>query len=358
MKLSVWIVALLAASVAQADPKAKPPHGAKQITIDYTWQSFSSDEWHTKLEWNGSTYTAGKRTIDPKLIDALYASLTDLKDEAEELRCISHTDDYPAFKISVDGDEPVKISSESNCHAYVPWNITMGGKQRAQFSGDVYRALKPILVGADDRWKKGGNSPEASTYGGGEMVGLGEFDASSGKASGDAGKCAHSFETNPQAKLVLGDIKVTELQLGCDLGASKDCSAGEAQAAFEWQGLTTQLDIPCTNGVVTLPATASTALTELKAFVTSKPVRALVKLSTRPPRLWNRGSWNAEGDFDGAPILDWSPKSTTISARAFGQTLPVTFWKELGIDPKPLAKKHDGFFELELKLDFAGKRVK
>ncbi|HEX7701808.1 MAG TPA: hypothetical protein VF403_13815, partial [Kofleriaceae bacterium] len=125
-----------------------------------------------------------------------------------------------------------------------------------------------------------------------------------------------------------------------------------------WQGLTMQLDIPCTNGVVTLPATASTALAELKTFVMSKPVRALVKLSTRPPRLWNNGSWNAEGDFDGAPMLGWAPKSTTISARAFGQTLPVTFWKELGIDPKPFARKHDGFFELELHLDFAGKRVK
>jgi hypothetical protein len=358
MKHSVWVAALLAAGVVQADPKVKPPHGAKQLTIDYTWHSFSSDEWHTKIAWNGTTYAAGKRTIDPKLIDALYASLTDLKDEPEELRCISHTDDYPNFKISVDGDEPIKISSESNCHAYVPWNITIAGKQRAQFSGDVYRALQPILAGADDRWKKGGNSPEASTYGGGEMVGLGEFEASTGTSSGDAGKCAHSLETNPQAKLVLGDIKVTELQLGCDLGASKDCSADEAEAAFEWQGLTTQLDIPCTNGVVTLPATASTALTELKTFVMSNPVRALVKLSTRPPRLWNNGSWNAEGDFDGAPMLGWAPKSTTISARAFGQTLPVAFWKELGIDPKPFAKKHDGFFELELVLDFAGKRVK
>lgn len=43
-----------------------------------TWQSFSHDEWHTKIAWNGTGCAAGKRTIDAKLIDALYASLTDL----------------------------------------------------------------------------------------------------------------------------------------------------------------------------------------------------------------------------------------------------------------------------------------
>jgi hypothetical protein len=356
MKHSVWVCVVLAAGVAHAD-QPKPPHGAKHIAIDYTWHSFSSDEWHAKLEWSGSTYTVDKRTVDPKLVDALYASLTNLEDEPEPLRCISHTDDYPAFKIVVDGDEPITITTESNCHAYVPWNITTAGKAHVQFTGDVYRALKPILAAADDRWKKGGNSPDASMDLGVEMVGLGEYQAGKPSTS-DAGKCAHSLETNPQARLVLGDIKVKELQLGCNLAESADCSAGMIEATFAWQGLELQLEMPCTGGQVSMPTAQVSALTELQGFVTSKPVRSLVKLSSHAPRLWNNGTWSVEGDADGAPLLSWAPKTKVIDARAFGQTIPVTYWKELGLDIKPLLKKDNGFYELDVKLDFTGKRAK
>ena len=142
MKHSVWLIAL-AAGVASASPQAKPPHGAKRIAIDYTWHSFTSDEAHYKLAWNGTTYTAGKRTIDPALIEALYASLTNLRDAPDQLHCMSHTDDYPAFIVTIDGDEPLKIDSASNCHAYVPWNVARDGKQQVQFSGDIWRALHP-----------------------------------------------------------------------------------------------------------------------------------------------------------------------------------------------------------------------
>jgi len=356
MKHSVWVCALLAAGVVHAD-KPKPPHGAKSIALDYTWQSFSSDEWHAKVVWNGSTYKADKRTVDPKLIDALYASLTNLKDESEPLRCISHTDDYPAFKIVVDGDEPITITSESNCHAYVPWNITIGGKAHVQFNGDVYRALKPILAAADDRWKKGGNSPEASMGFGYERIGLGEYKAGTAPA-GDAGKCARSLETNAQARLVLGDIVVEELQLGCNLTESADCSAGHIGAAFVWKGLELEVELPCTNGQVSVAAPDVAAWTELQAFATSKPVRALVKLSSQPPRLSNNGEWNLQGDAEGAPDMSWTPKTKVIEARAFGETIPVTYWKELGLDIKPLMKKTNGFYELNVKLDFAGKRIK
>ena len=48
----------------------------------------------------------------------------------------------------------------------------------------------------------------------------------------------------------------------------------------------------------------------------------------------------------------------TIYDQADARRLVKRCLDELGIDPKPLAKKHDGFFELELVLDFAGKRVK
>ena len=59
------------------------------------------------------------------------------------------------------------------------------------------------------------------------------------------------------------------------------------------------------------------------------------------------------------PSLAWSPGTGVIHARANGdQTPSPAFWHELGIDPKPLVQKHDGFWEIDAHLDFAGKLVK
>jgi hypothetical protein len=357
MKHTVWIAAVLLAGGARADSKIKPPHGAQHVSIDYTWQSFTKDERHYKLAWNGTAYTADKRTIDPKLVDVLIGSLVNLRPAPDTLRCMSHTDDYPAFTIAIDGDDPVTIVSESNCHAYVPWNITRGGKHLVQFDGSIWRALSPLLAAADDRWKTGGNQPIATTTMGGEMVALGEYKAGD-PVTGDAASCAHSFETSPQAHAILGDaITVSELVLGCDLAASPDCTVGETEASVVWQGLSAQLDLPCTNGQVTMPPPLVASLTELKGFMASKPVRTLVKLASSPPRMWNNGNWAIDGGMT-APMLSWKPGTTTIEARSMGEKLSPAYWKELGIDAAKLATKRDGYVELDLKLDFSGKRVK
>src|SRR5512140_1255496 len=73
------VVGLLVVTSALAAP-AKPPHGAKKIRIEYRWVSFSRDQASYTLEWNGGTYTVGKRTVDGKLVDGLYKALTDLRE--------------------------------------------------------------------------------------------------------------------------------------------------------------------------------------------------------------------------------------------------------------------------------------
>src|SRR5579863_1366947 len=114
---------------------ARPPHGAKRVAIDYTYTSFHHDEKHYLIEWTADGYISGKRAIDGKVIDALYAALTELHDSDSEQRCISHTDDYPEFTVTVDGDEPLEVATKSNCHDNVPWNITRKGKRYAQYNG-------------------------------------------------------------------------------------------------------------------------------------------------------------------------------------------------------------------------------
>jgi hypothetical protein len=58
-------------------------------------------------------------------------------------------------------------------------------------------------------------------------------------------------------------------------------------------------------------------------------------------------------------MFDWDPKGNVIELRSLADNKPnAEFWRDLGIDPKPLIKQRDGFAELDIKVDFAGKLVK
>jgi hypothetical protein len=170
MRLAL-LITMLAVTVAHADD-AKPPSGAKRITIDYTFTSFHRNELHYKLEWNKTEYRAdNQKSVDPKLIEALYASLTGLREFDEDIRCISHTDDYPHFAITIEGDHPVTITTDSNCHANVPWNVTQNAKHYAQFNADIPKVVYKLLAAVDpDHWKGRADSPEAFTSLGMEIV--------------------------------------------------------------------------------------------------------------------------------------------------------------------------------------------
>jgi hypothetical protein len=347
--MKIALALLIMAGVAYA----KPPHGATRVVLDYTYASFHRAEHHYTLEWKDNGYVAGKRAVDAKLVAALYSALGDLREVDHELRCISHTDDYPSFTVTVAGDEPIIVGSESNCHGGVPWMIKKGDKYYAQFSGAAGRAVRALFAAADpDTWKDGGDSPEASTAFGGEPVGL---DQLPGK---DAAACAKAFESDARALKALGEnVHVSELELGCDLSQSADCTKTFAEAAFLWLGVKTQLEFSCTGGK---PDGFEPALAEARKFLASKPVRAMVKiLGHDAPRTWKMGGWQLEGGSEG-PMLGYDPKSGRISARAFGGNDPpaAAFWKELGIDAKKLSKKDDSWYEVNATLDLAGKLVK
>ncbi|HEY0254825.1 MAG TPA: hypothetical protein VGC41_25040 [Kofleriaceae bacterium] len=358
--MKVAVVVLLLAGTAFADPKAKPrsPHGVTKIQIDYAWMSFSSDKWNATLTWDGAAFVSDKKKkkVDPALVEALYTAVNGGRTEPEPRSCISHTDDYPHFQITIEGDEPLTFGSDSNCHAYIPWNITRGAKLSVQYTGDAWKGLAPLLAATDEKWKKAGNSPMASTGLGGERVDLGSYIASKGSSGGDAPACAKSFETSPQVKVLFGDgIKVEEVYLGCDLGSSADCSAASATMLFGWQGIRAQLDVPCTGGVVGRPAALNDQIGEVKKLLASKPVRALVRNSTDPVRLyWNQG-WHLDG---GMTNVDWEPKTTTMNFRWSGQTPATSLWADIGIDVKALTKKNYGWLSVDVKLDFTGKIVK
>ena len=362
MRVAV-LVTMLGSTLASAD--GKPPAGASKITIDYTYRSFHSNELHYTLEWNKSAYRSDtKVVVDGKLIEALYASLTDLKPFDDDIACISHTDDYPKFTIAIEGDSPVVINSESNCHANVPWNVIENGKHSAQLTGAIPKAVYKLLAAVDSKhWSGRADAPDASTSFGTEIVAIGEFRRGSHPGNAAATACVHEVETSAKVKQVFGESpQVRELNLGCDLGQSKDCARLVAESEFGWDGVALQIELPCTKGIVDIAAPLAAQIAELRTFVDSKPMRTLVRLSGKEaPRVWNNGEWTSEGQFDDAPMVAFTPGKKTIHLRAIGERGPaaVKYLRELGIDAKKATKHAKGnmFFETDLDVDFNGKLV-
>jgi hypothetical protein len=363
MRLAL-VITMLGVTVAHAED-ARPPAGATRITIDYTYASFHSNELHYKIEWNKTGYRASnKKSIDGKLVEALYASLTDLREFDDDIRCLSHTDDYPRFTIAIEGDSPVILKTESNCHANVPWNVIRNGKHYAQFNADIPKAVYKLLAALDPgHWNGRADRPDSFTAFGGEIVDLGVFSPDFKQASPAAMACVKDLETSPRVKKLFGEtLTVSELGLVCSLSPGADCRDTIAQAKFLWDGVETQVELPCTKGVIEIPAPAAAQLKELRAFLDSKVARTLVRMAgDHPPRVWSNGDWMMEAMIDDGPMITFTPGTKTIHIRGVGDKGPgaVAFLKELGIDAKRVTRKQgDDFFETEANVDFNGHLVK
>jgi hypothetical protein len=363
MRLAV-LITMLGAAAAHADD-AKPPSGATRITVDYRYTSFHRNELHYKLEWNKTAYRTDTQTsVDGKLVEALYASLTDLREVDEELRCISHTDDYPQFTITIEGERPVILSADSNCHANVPWNVAQNAKHYAQFNADIPKAVYKLLAAIDpDHWQGRADSPKAFVDFGMESVGLGELNPALNRSSPAAMACVKDLEVSPRAKKLFGEtLAVSKLSLTCDLMRSADCSDPTAQATFRWDGVEARVELPCAKGVIDIPAPVARRLMELRAFLDSKVVRTLVRMAGKdPPRVWGNGNWRMESRIDDGPTITFEPGKNVINIRGVSDNGPsvVKFLKELGIDAKQVTTKLDtAFFETDANVDFHGHLVK
>jgi hypothetical protein len=324
------LVLVLVGGVASAGP----PHGAKHIAIDYTYLSFHRDARHYKIEWTPRGYVSGKRTIDRKAIDAIYAALTDLHDSNIDQRCISHTDDYPELRVTIDGDEPLVVASNSNCHDNVPWNITRESRMFAQYNGKAGRAVEALLVAVDpDHWKTPPDSPEATFGLGVEHVTFSHYHV--GEIDTFAGSCAHELETDPRARELFGDaVHVDELELVCDLVASPECTQTIAATTLRWASVSIALELGCTGGHVDFP-TSTPAIAALRPVIESKPVRALVKLSKQQPRMFFVGTWQILSDDVVLPRLDYDPSTKLIATHVAGAS-GAAFMKALGLDTAKL----------------------
>lgn len=298
---------MLAAATAHADP-AKPPHGATRISIAYT-QSSPHDERRYTLVWNGTRYAFKGGSLDGALVDALYASLIDTRVATAPLSCRAHVAHDPAFAITIEGAEPLTLTSHSDCHAHVPWMLDEGGKLYAQFSGDAWRGIEPILNGL------GWPDTTIDNALAGELILLGAYVR--GKPSDrNAEACAHSIERDATMRRLFGPITVDELELRCDVHNGKSCNSAAANASFVVDGLDAEMDFICSDGDASLAQSAQQEYGELKRFIASEPVRALVNSSHERLQLsrdGDRGTWTVDPPAGTrAASITWDPEKDAI----------------------------------------------
>jgi hypothetical protein len=175
--------------------------------------------------------------------------------------------------------------------------------------------------------------------------------------------CVKDLESSPRVKQLFGaPLVVSELDLMCELSSSPECRDPIAQVTFPWDGVAARIELPCTKGVIDLPAPTAAKLTELRAFLDSKVVRTLVRMAgTHRPRVWNNDHWMLQAMIEDGPMITFQPGTKVIHLRGVGDKGPsaVKFLKELGIDAKKVTtKRGDAFFETEVTVDFDGHPVK
>ncbi|MFT3696365.1 MAG: hypothetical protein QM831_24710 [Kofleriaceae bacterium] len=345
------VVLLAMAGVASASPH----HGVTKIQIDYEHTSFQDTEWHATITWNGTAFVADKRVIDPKLIDLLYTSLGNTKPDTDPRTCNSHTDDYPDFKIAIDGDEPLRLESTSNCHAHVPWNITKGAGLGVQFTGEAWTGLSQLLAAVDGNQWKAATTPIPIYVG--EQVSFGTYASDTPAKSGVVpARCAKAFEAHPQVRELFGAITIDHVEAFCVMSESKDCSSLLAQVTWDWGNVQNEETFPCVAGAITVPPTIVTEAQELRPWLATKVMRTLLGTSIQNPiQFGDRYALTLrDRDFD----VFWKPKTEVVELVSQNTPAAQSVWKQLGLDPKALLVKEDGLDVIKAVVNFNGKLVK
>lgn len=363
MKFAAMILCAIA-TVAYAD--RTPPQGAKKISIRYNYKSFHSNQLHYELAWNGGSYIAtgsnARKTIDARFVQALYAALTDLRETSADVSCISHTDDYPDLTVAIEGASPLIIRTRSNCHALIPWTIDRNGTHYAQFTGAIPSAIFALLKQIDaTNWSEFPDAPDATTFGGAEVVDFGTYNPNWKQLAPEAVACARDFAANPTITELLNHRPVVaELRLGCKV--ADHCATISASTEFAWNDVIVTLSVPCESGKIVVPRDVVASIAELRTFIQSKPLQTLLRMTRQknapPPRIGGGpGNWVAHSQLDDGPTLSYTDATIHIWARGRERPSALRYLRQLGIDGRAFATRdsNDLFWITQVNVDLDGK---
>ena len=128
-----------------------PAQEIAQLTLQYEFRGWSNHEITVALTKTPDGYrTDTGDLINAALVESLSASLTQLRwsSGVNSYSCIVITDNYPSFQLDIEfsNGERTVLRSTSNCSLNIPWYVTYQGTQYVQYTGEIPRALYPLLA--------------------------------------------------------------------------------------------------------------------------------------------------------------------------------------------------------------------
>lgn len=121
-----------------------------RIKIEYHRVDFGglAEESFYEINQEGDKFvTKEGKIINSEKIYRLSNSLINLHKSGGLKSCMSHTDDYPSYKVEIlySNGERVVLSSDSNCYKNIPWNVITKDRLFVQYSNEIPDALFLIL---------------------------------------------------------------------------------------------------------------------------------------------------------------------------------------------------------------------
>ena len=96
----------------------------------------------------GDGYLLGSLNIDTRVITSLIESLRDLHPTQFSLIALSHTDDYPSWRmefVGSDGRRLLVYSSSTGNPGSAPWNVLDNGRLYAQYTGAIAEPMSDLF---------------------------------------------------------------------------------------------------------------------------------------------------------------------------------------------------------------------
>lgn len=117
------------------------------ITYLYVWSGIADSivDYQT-VRWDNGTYKIAYSEVDSNLVSILRESIQDLYPSPVIINTITHTDDYPHWKLEMVGKDGnrIQLISDSNTESAVPWNIIYNGRIYISWNRNILPAIKRL----------------------------------------------------------------------------------------------------------------------------------------------------------------------------------------------------------------------
>lgn len=117
------------------------------ITYLYIWGGIGDSivDYQT-VRWDSGAYKIAGSEVESNLVSKLQESLQELYPSPTIINTITHTDDYPHWRLEIVGKDGnrIQLISDSNTESAIPWNIIYNGRIYISWNNDILPAVTKL----------------------------------------------------------------------------------------------------------------------------------------------------------------------------------------------------------------------